>query len=277
MSGTLYLCATPIGNLKDITLRCLETLQSADLILAEDTRQTRKLLSHYQIHSPLKSLHAHNEQSRISQILEWLAAGQQIALVSDAGLPLISDPGAELVRAVQEAGFGLSCLPGASAPATALLLSGIAPLPYVFLGFLPRQNKARKTLLNSWKARRETLVLFEAPHRLQETLADLIEILGPREAAVCRELTKLHEEIRRQPLDQLLSHFEQTAPRGEITLVISGAPESEAGQVEISSEALQQAYQDLEAQDLSRKDIFQQLQARYGLSRNQLYEQLKIK
>lgn len=279
MSGILHLCATPIGNLKDITLRCLETLQQVNLILAEDTRQTRKLLSHYQIHTPMQSFHAHNEQGRAAQIIERLLAGENIALVSDAGLPLMSDPGAGLVREAQEAGVTVTCLPGASAPVTGLLLSGIAPLPYSFIGFLPRRGKERRQVLEPWRWRAETLVLFEAPHRLTDTLADLLEVLGPREAAVCRELTKLHEEIRRANLDQLLAHYREHSPRGEITVVISGSTES-APETEVpvtDPETLQTAYADLKNQGLGRKEIFAQLQKQYGLSRNELYAYLQKK
>ncbi|PKL76001.1 MAG: 16S rRNA (cytidine(1402)-2'-O)-methyltransferase [Candidatus Melainabacteria bacterium HGW-Melainabacteria-1] len=275
MPGTLYLCATPIGHLKDITLRCLETLKSVDLILAEDTRQTRKLLSHYQISVPMKSFHAHNEQGRVQDVVNWLLGGQSIALVSDAGLPLISDPGAGLVRAVQDAGVVVTCIPGPSAPATALLLSGIAPMPYVFLGFLPRQGKARRESLRTWLGRSETLVLFEAPHRLVEALTDLVEVFGPREASVCRELTKIHEEIRRAPLDQLLAHYRSESPRGEITLVIAGGEALPAEAAVVVSDAeLQAAYAALQAEGLKRKEIFQTLQQRYGLSRNSLYSRL---
>lgn len=277
MSGTLYLCATPIGNLKDITLRCLETLQQVGLILAEDTRQTRKLLSHYQIHTPMQSFHAHNEQGRESQVIDRLLSGENIALVSDAGLPLMSDPGAGLVRAAQEAGVTVTCLPGASAPVTGLLLSGIAPLPYSFIGFLPRRGKDRRQILEPWRRRSETLVLFEAPHRLTETLADLLDVLGPREAAVCRELTKLYEEVRRAPLNELLEHYREQAPRGEITVVISGSTETEAPEAKPAAEpeALQAAYAELQAAGLGRKDIFARLQKEYGLSRNDLYARLQ--
>lgn len=275
MPGLLSLCATPIGNLQDITLRCLETLRQANLILAEDTRQTRKLLSHFDIHTPMISFHAHNEQGKVDEVLERLARGESLALVSDAGLPLISDPGAGLVRAVQEAGFRITCLPGASAPVTGLLLSGIAPLPYCFLGFLPRQAKARRELLQSWRQRPETLVFFESPHRLAESLAALNEVFGPREAAVCRELTKLYEEVRRAPLPDLLTHYRQTPPRGEITLVVAGAEPSVAEVPTVADAELQAAYVELQADGLDRKQIFAQLQQRFGLSRNTLYSRLQ--
>jgi len=269
--GTLHLCATPIGNLKDITLRCLETLQSADLILAEDTRQTRKLLNHYELKTPLKSFHAHNEQAREQEILERLAAGEQLALVSDAGLPLISDPGAGLVRAVQDAGFKVTCLPGPSAPTMALLLSGLAPLPFCFLGFFPRQAKQQQTLLKTYLQRPETLVFFESPHRLAQSLAVMAEVLGNREAAVCRELTKFYEEVCRAPLAELQARYQAQAPKGEITLVVAGCTQAAEPVAPPEPELLLQARTRLEAQGLSRKQVLSALQAEFGLSRNALY------
>ncbi|MGV3522988.1 MAG: 16S rRNA (cytidine(1402)-2'-O)-methyltransferase [Candidatus Sericytochromatia bacterium] len=273
-TGTLYLCATPIGNLGDITLRCLETLKQVDLILAEDTRQTIKLLNHFEIRTPLRSFHAHNEQGRAAEVIERLQRGENLALVSDAGLPLISDPGAALVRQVQEAGCGLTVIPGASALTTGLQLSGIAPQPAVFLGFISRRSKERKALLMQWRERPETLVLFESPHRLSETLRDAQQVLGEREAAVCRELTKRFEEVKRAPLGDLIAHFGSTPPRGEITLVIAGASAEElvAAQPQApDAETVQATYAELQAQGLGRKVIFEQLQQRFGLSRNALY------
>lgn len=269
--GTLYLCATPIGNLGDITLRVLETLKSVDLILAEDTRVTRKLLNHYAIQTPLRSFHAHNEKKREQEILERLQAGENLALVSDAGLPLISDPGAGLVRAIQDAGLPLTCLPGASAPAMALLLSGLAPMPYCFLGFLPRQSKARKVLLANYQGRPETLVCFESPHRLGQSLQDLLAVLGDREAAVCRELSKKFEEIQRASLSELAERYAAHSARGEVTLVVAGASTRPEEAVEPAAEDLQALRRDLEAEGYSRREILKRLQQRYGLSRNQVY------
>lgn len=272
-AGQLYLCATPIGNLGDMTLRALETLKQVDLIYAEDTRHTRKLLNHFEITTPLRSLHEHNEHFRLNEVIENLSANQAIALVSDAGLPLISDPGAQVVRAVQEAGFGVTCLPGASAPATALLLSGIATMPYTFLGFLPPKTNARQRALQAYQQRSETLVLFEAPHRLLATLTDLLEVLGNREAAVCRELTKRFEEIRRAPINDLIAYYTETAARGEICIVIRGAepvePETEADPVR-----LQERAQVLEAEGLNKKQVLKQLEKESGLKRNLIYQAL---
>lgn len=270
MSGHLYLCATPIGNLKDITLRCLETLKAVDLILAEDTRQTRKLLNHYEINTPLKSFHEHNEYHQTETLIQQLQGGQSIALVSDAGLPLISDPGAHLVQALSEKGIPFTCIPGASAPPTALLLSGLTPLPYTFLGFLPRQRGQRQQLLQDYRQEKGTLVCFESPHRLNQALQDLHDVLGDRPAAVCRELTKRYEDVQRGPLSQLIEHFNSTPARGEITLVISGAVE-EADHVLQGSEAIQARYQALREQNWQKKAILQQLREESGLSRNDLY------
>ncbi|MBF2051919.1 MAG: 16S rRNA (cytidine(1402)-2'-O)-methyltransferase [Candidatus Sericytochromatia bacterium] len=272
--GTLYLCATPIGNLQDMTLRGLECLRHVDLILAEDTRQTRKLLIHYAIQTPLKSFHAHNEQQRAAEILERLQQGQTLALVSDAGLPLISDPGAGLVRQVQEAGLKVTCLPGASAPAMALLLSGLAPVPYCFLGFFPRQQKARRELLTAYLGRPETLVMFESPHRLAQTLELAAEVLGAREASVCRELSKRFEEVRRDRLPALAAYYAQSPPKGEITLVIAGSQPEESALPSLTQAELQAQKQALEAQGLNKKAVLLALQTQTGLSRNQIYAML---
>lgn len=273
MSGQLYLCATPIGNLKDITLRCLETLKAVDLILAEDTRQTRKLLNHYEITTPLKSFHAHNEYHQTEHLIQQLQQGQNIALVSDAGLPLISDPGAHLVEVLREKGIPLTCLPGASAPPTALLLSGLPPLPYTFIGFLPRQRSQRQSLLQSYRQEQATLVCFESPHRLIHSLQDVFEVFGDRTAAVCRELTKRFEEVQRAPLSVLIQHFQAEPARGEITLVIAGAQASDQICLQDAT-AVQARYEELRSQGWQKKAILQQLREESGLSRNDLYSLL---
>lgn len=270
--GQLYLCATPIGNLQDITLRVLDTLKKVSLIYAEDTRHTRKLLNHFEISTPLQSFHAHNEKQRESEVISRLQAGEQLALVSDAGLPLISDPGAQLVRAVQEAGLRVTCLPGASAPSMALLLSGLSPTPYTFVGFLPPKTQARQQLLQTYVNRPETLIFFEAPHRLQASLSDLHKVLGDREASVCRELTKQYEEIRRDSLQALLSFYSQQPARGEICLVVAGA--LPAAPEAVSPEQLRNWQADYQSQGLSPKQVLKALQTQTGLPRNQIYAQL---
>jgi 16S rRNA (cytidine1402-2'-O)-methyltransferase len=219
--GTLYLVATPIGNLQDISGRALETLGKVRLIAAEDTRQTRKLLNHYAIHTPLISYHEHNKLSRLSEVLAVLDEAD-IALVSDAGTPALNDPGYELVKAALQAGYSVSPIPGPSAPLAALVASGLPTDAFLYLGYLPRKTGERQTLLNKIAALPYTLVFLETPHRLGSALQDLQSELGDRPIAVARELTKLHEEIFRGSLSQALAHFSAQPARGEITLVIEG-------------------------------------------------------
>lgn len=219
--GTLHVVATPIGNLEDVTLRALRILGEADLVFAEDTRRTRILLDRHGVAARPKSLHAHNEQSRIAQALDVLSGGGSVALVSDAGTPLISDPGDRLVAAVVRAGHRVEALPGPSAVLAALAISGLPPQPFTFLGFLPRRAGERSALLEAYRERPETLVLFESPRRLGKTLSELLTVFGDRKACVARELTKLHEEARRGPLSELaLAYAEGTL--GEVTLVVEG-------------------------------------------------------
>jgi 16S rRNA (cytidine1402-2'-O)-methyltransferase len=221
--GTLHVVATPIGNLEDVTLRALRVLGEADLVFAEDTRRTRVLLDRHRVDARPVSLHAHNEESRIERALAVLEAGGSVALVSDAGTPLVSDPGERLVAAAIGAGHRVEPVPGPSAVLAALAASGLPPHPFAFLGFLPRKAGARARLLESWRERPETLVLFESPRRVARTLGDLAEALGDRPACVARELTKLHEELRRGSLRELEQHFAGEVP-GEITVVVGGAP-----------------------------------------------------
>lgn len=222
--GTLYLVGTPIGNLEDITLRALRVLREVDLIAAEDTRRTSKLLKHYDIHTPLTSYHEHNQRQKLPLILRALEEGD-VALVSDAGMPGISDPGYELVRAAIERGIRVVPVPGPSAVVTALVASGLSATRFTYLGFLPRKRQERQQALREVASLPHTLVFFEAPHRLVGTLADMVEVLGPnRRIAVARELTKVHEEFWRGTLEAALAYFRETTPRGEFTLVVEGAP-----------------------------------------------------
>jgi len=220
--GVLYLCATPIGNLEDITLRVLKVLREVDLVAAEDTRHTRKLFSHYGIHTALTSYHEHNRQAKGGYILEQLAGGKSVALVSDAGTPGISDPGEELVMAALEKGIQVTPLPGPSALLAALTVSGLSLSRFVFEGFLPTQNKERRQRLAKLACEPRTIVLYESPHRLSKTLGDLVDTLGDRQACAARELTKLHEDVRRGTLVQLQELFDSRSPRGEFVLVIEG-------------------------------------------------------
>jgi 16S rRNA (cytidine1402-2'-O)-methyltransferase len=220
--GTLYLVATPIGNLEDITLRALRILREASLIAAEDTRHTRKLLAHFDVHTPLTSYFEHNKLTKLDQILEALNTGD-VALVSDAGTPGLSDPGYELVRVALAAGHAVVPVPGPSALVAALVASGLPTDAFVYLGFLPRKDSERRNLLTSVAAEPRTLVAYEAPHRLNDALANIEAVLGDRPVVVARELTKLHEEIFRGPVSAARAHFGAKVVLGEITLVIGGA------------------------------------------------------
>ena len=219
--STLHLVATPIGNLEDISARALRVLAEVRLIAAEDTRHTARLLQHYSIHTPCLSYHEHNKLARLEQVLAALEAGD-VALVSDAGTPALNDPGFELVRAVLSAGHQVSPVPGACAPIAALVASGLPTDTFLYLGYLPRRQVERRRLLQSIAALPYTLIFLETPHRLLEALHDLSALLGDRQVAVGRELTKLHEEIFRGSLQQALAHFATQPPRGEFTLVIAG-------------------------------------------------------
>lgn len=226
----LLLVATPIGNLADISHRALDALRVADLVLCEDTRQTARLLMHYGIEARTSPLHDHNEDGRIPALLEQLGRGGRVVLVSDAGTPLVSDPGFRLVRAALVAGLPVSAIPGPNAAVMALVLSGLPPQPFLFLGFPPPRSAARLAAFGTLRAAeraglRATLLWHEAPHRLAECLADLATSFGDRPAAVARELTKRFEEVRRGPLPELAAHYAATAARGEITVVVGPAPE----------------------------------------------------
>lgn len=224
--GILYLCPTPIGNMKDITLRTLECLQEADLIAAEDTRQARKLLSYHGMRKPMLSYRAHNRQKQGKVLIERLQRGARIALVTDAGMPGISDPGTELVERAVEAGIEVVGLPGPSAAITALVVSTLPASRFVFYGFLSRQKKQRRQELAELSCESKTVILYEAPHRLTETLEELVHAAGgKRPAAVVRELTKKFEEVRRGTLAEHLDYFRRQPPRGEITVVLAGKEE----------------------------------------------------
>ncbi|MCZ6530485.1 MAG: 16S rRNA (cytidine(1402)-2'-O)-methyltransferase [Chloroflexi bacterium] len=221
--GTLYLVSTPIGNLEDVTLRALRVLREVDIIAAEDTRHTRKLLDRYEIETPLLSYHDHNEAIRLQTMLDHLSRGS-VALVSDAGTPLVSDPGFKLVRAAAAAGHEVSPIPGPSAPMAAIVASGLPTDSFVFLGWLPRKAGRRQVAIQKLASEPRTMLAMEAPHRLRETLRDLEAVFGPeRQIAICRELTKRYEEIIRGSLSEVREQFEREEPRGEITLVIGGA------------------------------------------------------
>ena len=220
--GILYIVPTPIGNLKDITLRALDVLKDSDLIAAEDTRQTLKLLNHFEIKKQLISYHKYNEQNKSEEIINHINEGKKIALVSDAGMPGISDPGSIIVKHCIERGIKFEVLPGPTAFATALVYSGLDTTKFLFRGFLPRESKERKPIIEEIMNCQETIIFYEAPHRLLDTLDFLLNYLGNRKIAVCRELTKLYEEIYRGTLGEAINYFKENNPRGEFVLVIEG-------------------------------------------------------
>lgn len=227
MKGKLYLVPTPIGNLKDITLRALEVLKEVDIIACEDTRQSLKLLNHFGIKKTLISYHKHNENGKSSNIIESLEAGKSIAIISDAGTPGISDPGSVIVEKCIEGGYDFEVLPGATAITTALVYSGLDTTKFIFRGFLPRENKERKPIIEELANRTETIIFYEAPHRILNTLEFLYENLGNRKIAICRELTKLYENILRVTLSEAIEYYKNNNPRGEYVLVIEGKSEEE--------------------------------------------------
>ena len=227
MQGTLYLCATPIGNLEDITFRVLRILKEVDVIAAEDTRNSIKLLNHFEIHTPMTSYHEYNKFDKGRELVEQLRAGKNIALITDAGMPGISDPGEELVKMCAEAGITVTVLPGACACVTALTLSGLGTRRFAFEAFLPSDKKERQSVLEELKSETRTMIIYEAPHRLRKTLGELRDTLGNRRISVCRELTKKHETIFRTDLEAAIRQYEAEAPRGECVLVIEGRSREE--------------------------------------------------
>ncbi len=269
MSGKLYLVGTPIGNLGDISARCAETLEKVDFIAAEDTRVSRKLLNHLDIHKSLVSYYEHNSRESGRRIVERLLAGESCALVTDAGMPAISDPGEDLVRLCAEEGVEVAAVPGPSAVATALALSGLPTGRFTFEGFLSVNRKERKQHLASLREEKRTMVFYEAPHKLVQTLGDLCETFGEeRKTALCREMTKLHEEVVRCTLGEARARFTESEPRGEFVLVVAGAPEREtAGDGE---EALERALA-LASSGLSARDAVRQAAEEYSVSRSALY------
>jgi 16S rRNA (cytidine1402-2'-O)-methyltransferase len=268
--GTLYVVGTPIGNLEDMTFRAVKILQSVDAIAAEDTRHTGKLLQHFQIKTPQVSYHEHNRNERLPELLNKLSEGKAIALVTDAGMPGISDPGYELVKACAEAGIEVVPIPGATAGITALSASGLPTHRFVFEGFLPASGQERQQRLESLQAESRTLIFYEAPHRVRETLQDLAQYLGEnRSIVLARELTKLHEEFWRGSIGEAIVHYNQQEPKGEFTLIVAGA---EAEVPVLSQEALKAELQQIMAQGVSRSQASRQLAQLTKLPRRQLYQ-----
>ena len=277
MAGTLYLCATPIGNLDDITFRVLETLKNVDVIAAEDTRNSIKLLNRFEIKTPMTSYHEFNKYEKGRQLVEQLLEGKNIAVITDAGMPGISDPGEELVKMAYEAGVTVTVLPGACACVTALTLSGLPTRRFCFEAFLPTDKKERKDVLAELTDETRTIVLYEAPHRLVKTLAELMEVLGDRRLTICRELTKKHEEAFRTTFSEALAFYETNEPKGECVLVIEGADR------EALRRAEQESFQELSleehmdrylSQGMSKKDAMKAVAADRGVSKREIYAML---
>ena len=267
-SGTLYIVATPIGNLEDITFRAVRTLKEADLIAAEDTRHSRKLLSHFGIATPLTAYHDHNENLKTDYLLERLLAGQSIALITDAGTPCIADPGYRIVQAAARAGVTVVPIPGPSALVAALSAAGLPTDRFAFEGFLPNRQAKRQEKLRDLAAEARVLVFYEAPHRLAACLADMASVLGDREAVVCRELTKIHEEFRRDTLARLTAHYGEDRPRGECVILVAPATEQPPAQPVDLATLLHEC---LVEQQLSLKDAVKEIVAATGLPRGEVY------
>ncbi|MGQ9463826.1 MAG: 16S rRNA (cytidine(1402)-2'-O)-methyltransferase [Candidatus Fervidibacter sp.] len=266
--GTLYVCATPIGNMGDITLRALEVLKSVDLIAAEDTRVALKLLNHYGIKKPLVSYHQHSPQSRLDWLLRQLKSGRNVALVCNAGTPGVSDPGVPLVRRALQEKIPVAAVPGASAVIAALSVSGMDAQRFVFLGFLPRERKGRRELFEMVKFLPFTLVVYEAPHRLKKSLKDMLEVLGDRQVVLCRELTKLHEEVTLTTLSALTDRYEKETPLGEFTIVIEGAKQTLSG---TDWTAIDEMLETLLKEGRSVSSVAKEVAQKFGVPRSTLY------
>ncbi|MDR3559893.1 MAG: 16S rRNA (cytidine(1402)-2'-O)-methyltransferase [Negativicutes bacterium] len=271
-SGVLYLCATPIGNLEDMTYRAVRILGEVPVIAAEDTRHTRNLLNHFAIRTPLISYHEHNKAQRGPELINRLLAGEDIAVVSDAGLPGISDPGSDLVKLAVEAGITVSPLPGPNAALAGVVCSGLDTRMFLFAGFLPKTTKKRRELLRELAAVPYTLVIYETPHRLIDTLGELVAACGDRPAVAGRELTKKFEEFCRGTLDSLKGHFECTAPRGEFTLIVAGNKESGLPQAPAELPDPIQAVSALVATGVAKKEAIRMVATQQGRSRREVYQ-----
>lgn len=279
MSGTLYLCATPIGNLEDITFRVLRTLKEADLIAAEDTRNTIKLLNHFEIKTPMTSYHEYNKVDKAAYLVNKLIEGTNIALVTDAGTPGISDPGEEIVRQAYEAGIRVTSLPGACACITALTLSGLSTRRFAFEAFLPTDKKERKAILDSLITETRTTIIYEAPHHLLSTLEELYNAIGDRKITLCRELTKLHETIQLMTISSAITYYRENQPKGEYVLVISGRTLKEL------EEEKQQSWEKISLNEhmdiylskgLDKKEAMKKVAKDRGISKRDVYQALLL-
>lgn len=277
MSGKLYLCATPIGNLEDITLRVLRTLKEVDLIAAEDTRNSIRLLNHFEIKTPMTSYHEHNKIEKAYQLVDLMRQGKNIALITDAGTPGISDPGEELVRICYEEGIEVTSLPGAAACITALTMSGKKTRRFTFEAFLPREKKEREEILKEMAEETRTLIVYEAPHHLLKTLKELREVLGERKLTICRELTKKYEEKLLITLSEAVNYYEKKEPRGEFVLVIEGKNREEMKKQEREAwenVSLEEHMKIYEEKGMTRKDAMKAVAKDRGLSKRDVYQRL---
>ena len=268
MSGKLYLVATPIGNLEDITLRALRILKEVDLIAAEDTRNTLKLLNHFEIHKPLISYHRHNEEIKVDNLIEKLKGGENIGIVSDAGTPGISDPGEVIIKAAIKNNIEVVPIPGACAAINALIASGLDTNEFSFMGFLPLNKKLRKEKLEEIRNETKTLIIYEAPHKLNNTLEDLKDIVGNRELVLARELTKIHEEFLRGNIDEIISKSQDL--KGEMIILIQGAVEKKQDLV-LNELSLEEHYKFYENMGLDKKEIIKKISKDRGVSKNEIY------
>lgn len=277
MQGKLYLCATPIGNLEDITLRVLNTLREVDLIAAEDTRHSIKLLNHFEIKTPMTSYHEFNKVEKARYLVEKMKEGLNVALVTDAGTPGISDPGEELVRQCYEAGIELTSLPGPAACITALTMSGMATRRFVFEAFLPADKREKAEVLEELKGETRTIILYEAPHRLIRTLGELLEALGDRRISICRELTKKHETVFRTTVSEALSFYENEEPRGECVLVIEGKSREEIKKEKEQaweSMSIEEHMEQYLSRGTDRKEAMKLVAKDRGISKRDVYQYL---
>ena len=269
MSGKLYIVATPIGNLEDITLRALRILKEVDLIAAEDTRQTLKLLNHFEIAKPLISYHRHNEEIKSDILIEKIKNGENIALVSDAGTPGICDPGEEVIKKAIEEGIEVIPIPGACAMINALIASGIETKEFNFIGFLPLNKKLRKEKLEEIKKSEKTIIIYEAPHKMKSTLQDLKNILENRKIVLARELTKIHEEFIRKNIDEILNEIDNL--KGEMILIIEGSSKFLEEENELNNLTLEEHYNYYEKQGLEKKEIIKKIAKDRNVNKNEIY------
>ena len=277
MAGTLYLCATPIGNLEDMTLRAIRILREADLIAAEDTRNSIKLLNHFEIKTPMTSYHEYNKIEKGRKLVERLLSGENIALITDAGMPGISDPGEELVKMCYDAGVAVTAVPGASACITALVLSGLSTRRFAFEAFLPAEKKERKSILTELKDETRTMIIYEAPHRLLRTLEELYETMGERKITVCRELTKRHETAFTTTLKEACSYYRAQEPKGECVLVIEGKSRQELkeeAQARWDDMSVKEHMKYYESQGIERKEAMKQVAKDRGAGKRDIYKAL---